>query len=214
LAGNTRCRFPFKTDRMTSHNPARQDEIIHIARGLFARHGYRGTSLNMIAAEAGVSKGAIYHHFPDKETLYRGLVASGMQALFEHVDDALRRAGGSPPERLYGFMRASVDYYERHHDSWVSASMLFWSAHNPEHRAMVLKWRDAYESLLKDALRDGVRAGLFRADADISLASKFLLSSLNQLSRWYRPGGEKTAREIMDSFVGMFLRGIQTGNGG
>ncbi len=79
----------------------------------------------------------------------------------------------------------------------------------PEHRALVLTWRDAYETLLKDVLRDGVRGGQFRADTDISLASKFLLSSLNQLSRWYRPGGGKSAREIMDRFVDMFLHGVQ-----
>jgi len=195
---------------MTARDPGRYDQIIDIARRLFARHGYRGTSLNMIAAEVGVSKAALYHHFPDKETLYRSLVASGMQIMFEYVRDALQQAGASPRERLYGFMRASVEYYEGYHDSWVSGSQLFWMTDNPEHRAMVLKWRDAYEGLLKDAIRDGMRQGLFRPDTDVSLASKFLLSSLNQLSRWYRPGGEKTAREIMDTFVHMFLHGIET----
>lgn len=194
---------------MTAREPGRYDQIIDAARRLFARHGYRGTSLNMIAAEVGVSKAALYHHFPDKETLYRSLVAAGMQVMFEYVHDALQAQGGTPRERLYGFMRASVAYYEQYHDSWVSGSQLFWMADNPEHRAMVLKWRDAYEGLLKDAIRDGIQQGLFRPDTNVSLASKFLLSSLNQLSRWYRPDGEKTAGEIMDASVDMFLHGIE-----
>ena len=193
---------------MTTREPERNNQIIDVARRLFARHGYRGTSLNMIAAEVGVSKSALYHHFPDKETLYRSLVASGMQVLFEYVRDRMPPAESGAVERLYGFMRASIEYYEHFHDSWVSGSQLFWSAENEETRAMVLKWRDAYEELLKASIRDGIAAGEFRPGTDVSLASKFLLSSLNQLSRWYRPDGEKTATEIMDCFVGMFLQGI------
>jgi AcrR family transcriptional regulator len=163
----------------------------------------------MIAAEVGVSKAALYHHFRDKDTLYRSLVATGMEALYDYVHDALRSVDDSPRERVYGFMRASIRYYEQYHDSWVSGSLLFWSAESQEHRAIVLKWRDAYEGLLKDAIRAGVQAGQFRSGIDVSLASKFLLSSLNQLPRWYRPEGEKTAAEIMDCFVDMFLRGIE-----
>src|SRR3546814_16432697 len=121
-----------------------------------------------------------------------------MQVMFEYVRDALQHAGASPRERLYGFMRASVDYYERYHNSWVSGSQLFWTADNPEHRAMVLKWRDAYEGLLKDAIRDGMKEGLFRPDTNVSLASTFLLSSLNQLSRWYHTHRETKTHQNQD----------------
>lgn len=193
---------------MTTREPERNHQIIDVARRLFARHGYRGTSLNMIAAEVGVSKSALYHHFPDKDTLYREVVACGMQMLFEYVRDQMPPEGSAPEERLFGFMRASIAYYEQSHDSWVSGSQLFWSAENEETRALVLRWRDAYENLLKDAIRDGIAAGVFRSDTDVSLASKFLLSSLNQLSRWYRPSGDKTAAEIMEYFVNMFLHGV------
>ncbi|OWT73584.1 MULTISPECIES: TetR/AcrR family transcriptional regulator [unclassified Achromobacter] len=194
---------------MTARDPGRYDQIIDEARRLFARHGYQGTSLNMIAAEVGISKSALYHHFPDKETLYRSLVASGMETLFNRVHTAMQDEGADPAQRLRAFMRASIAYYEECHDSWVSGSLLFWSTDSEAHRALVVKWRDAYEGLLKAAVRDGIAAGLFKPDTDVSLAAKFLLSSLNQLSRWYRPDGEKTAQEIMDCFVGMFLHGIE-----
>ncbi len=194
---------------MTARDPGRYEQIIDMARRLFARHGYQGTSLNMIAAEVGISKSALYHHFPDKETLYRSLVAAGMETLHDRVRDAMERAGKDPAQRLLAFMQASIVYYEECHDSWVSGSALFWSTDNEAHRAIVVKWRDAYEGLLKQAIREGISSGLFKADTNVSLASKFLLSSLNQMSRWYRPDGEKSAREIMDCFVGMFLHGIE-----
>jgi TetR/AcrR family transcriptional regulator, cholesterol catabolism regulator len=107
---------------MTARDPGRYDQIIDEARRLFARHGYQGTSLNMIAAEVGISKSALYHHFPDKETLYRSLVASGMETLFNRVHTAMQDAGTDPAQRLRAFMRASIAYYEECHDSWVSGS--------------------------------------------------------------------------------------------
>jgi AcrR family transcriptional regulator len=41
---------------------------------LFSHHGYGATSVRQIAEEAGVSVGAVYHHFPDKEAIFRSLI--------------------------------------------------------------------------------------------------------------------------------------------
>lgn len=41
---------------------------------LFSHHGYGATSVRQIAEEAGVSVGAVYHHFPDKEGIFRSLI--------------------------------------------------------------------------------------------------------------------------------------------
>ena len=43
--------------------------IIAIAIDCFARYGYAGTSIDRIARAAGVTKGALYYHFRDKEQL-------------------------------------------------------------------------------------------------------------------------------------------------
>lgn len=48
--------------------------VLDAALRLFAHHGYGATSVRQIADEAGVSIGAVYHHFPDKESLFRTLI--------------------------------------------------------------------------------------------------------------------------------------------
>src|ERR1051325_6855015 len=69
---------------MSATRPTRGEqprgELVSIAIDCFSRLGYQGTSIDRIARAAGVTKGAVYYHFRDKEEL-----------LFEAVKD---RVGG------------------------------------------------------------------------------------------------------------------------
>jgi AcrR family transcriptional regulator len=64
---------------------ATRTRLIGAARGLFVDHGYEATSTAAILAAAGVSRGALYHHFPGKQELFA--------AVFEQVSrEAIARA--------------------------------------------------------------------------------------------------------------------------
>jgi AcrR family transcriptional regulator len=52
---------------------ARRGEILDAARRAFARHGYEGATVKVLEAETGLSRGAIFHHFRDKEALFLAL---------------------------------------------------------------------------------------------------------------------------------------------
>jgi AcrR family transcriptional regulator len=49
-------------------------QVLDAALELFSHRGYRATTVREIADEAGVSTGNVYHHFPDKEALFRTLL--------------------------------------------------------------------------------------------------------------------------------------------
>ena len=57
-------------------DPAKRKAILEAAETLFLRNGYDGSSMDAIAAEAGVSKLTVYSHFTDKETLFAFAVKS------------------------------------------------------------------------------------------------------------------------------------------
>jgi len=61
---------------------ARRGAILDAARRAFARHGYEGATVRVLEAETGLSRGAIFHHFRDKEALFLALAE----------DDAARTA--------------------------------------------------------------------------------------------------------------------------
>jgi AcrR family transcriptional regulator len=60
---------------------ATRGQLIEVATGLFAEHGYEGTSIEAVLTAAGVSRGALYHHFAGKEALFTAVV----EALSERI---------------------------------------------------------------------------------------------------------------------------------
>ncbi|KAA3643482.1 MAG: TetR family transcriptional regulator [Chloroflexi bacterium] len=66
-----------------SENRERQERILAAAAELFVHYGYDKTTVDDIAREAGVSKGAIYLHFKSKDELFETLLVSEMQTYAE-----------------------------------------------------------------------------------------------------------------------------------
>ena len=69
--------------------------IIEAATAAFLDDGYRGTSMDALAAAAGVSKQTVYQHFGDKQRLFRELIADTVQAASDPVYDEVRRLADS-----------------------------------------------------------------------------------------------------------------------
>lgn len=92
----------------SAHIPAEstRDRMIVEARGLFAERGFYGVSIAQIAAELGLTKQALLHHFGTKEKLY-GLVleqiAGELAALKPQAD-----TGGNPAGRLIQYFVAMI----------------------------------------------------------------------------------------------------------
>ena len=52
----------------------RRHQLLKAARTLFVKKGYQGTTTEQIARRAGLTKGALYHHFTNKEDILMGLL--------------------------------------------------------------------------------------------------------------------------------------------
>ncbi len=95
-----------------------REQILEAALHLFSTQGYRATSVREIAERAGVSTGNVYHHFPDKETIFR-LLLDQYWAAIDSPEFAFNRAlaSGTFPDNLEELGRASretVSAYRRH----------------------------------------------------------------------------------------------------
>lgn len=79
--------------------------IIAAATRMISAHG-AGVSLADIAAEAGVSKGALTHHFPSRDALEVAILASGVQRFRDEVHARVDLAENRPGKLLRGYIRA------------------------------------------------------------------------------------------------------------
>jgi len=94
----------------------RREQLIEIARGLFAERGFDGTSIEEVAARAEVSKPVVYEHFGGKEGLYAVVVDREVRQLLGMVQGAL--TAGGPRELLEQAALALLDYIEQAPDGF------------------------------------------------------------------------------------------------
>jgi len=73
--------------RFDKLDPERKTAILRVAAEEFAEHGYEASSYNRIIERSGLSKGAIYYYFDDKEDLYATVLRDAMQRLVIDVGD-------------------------------------------------------------------------------------------------------------------------------
>lgn len=97
--------------RMTSAE--RREQLIAVARELFAARGFEGTSVEEIAASAGVSKPVVYEHFGGKEGAYAVVVDRETRTLHEAIRSALSTPNARARELLERGAMALMDYIDR-----------------------------------------------------------------------------------------------------
>lgn len=101
---NDRARRRTQAERR-SHTRA---GVLAAARDVFARRGLHGASLEEIAEQAGVSRGAVYYNFADKETLFAELLRERCRDYARALEQSLKPGGDA--ER--GLRRTAVDFLE------------------------------------------------------------------------------------------------------
>ncbi len=69
------------------HLASRRRQILGGARRAFARHGYEGATVRRLESEIGLSRGAIFHHFPDKDSLFLAVAEDDAEEIARVVSE-------------------------------------------------------------------------------------------------------------------------------
>lgn len=154
-------------DRRTSTQarPGRV-EIMRTAIGLMGERGYEGTSTRDIAAAAGVSNAALYHHFPSKLDLLRQFVQEAHEVVLARLARRIEEAGEDPRDRLDAAVATIIA--SNLHSRWARrAAQVAWRElgrlDRPDRRA-VADTREQMVDLIENVVADGARRGVFRTD--------------------------------------------------
>ncbi|HEX3461573.1 MAG TPA: TetR/AcrR family transcriptional regulator [Acidimicrobiales bacterium] len=93
--------------RRAAHVRDTRRALLDTARQLFADNGFQATRTEEIVQRAGLTRGALYHHFQDKEDLFRAV----HEEIVGEVTQLLRRRSGDGPTSAWALFRANSDIY-------------------------------------------------------------------------------------------------------
>ena len=194
--------MPTKVEKAAST----KGKIIAAARRLFATRGYAGTSTEAVLEESQVSRGALYHHFENKEMLF----AAVLEAVEMDITAATARAGANATDPVEALLQAFNTFLDLACESEVRQIVLT-DAHS------VLgwqKWREIEERYglgrLKQALKLIATAGRIHDDM-VDVFAHILLASLIEVAflvaRSPEPQaaartGRKAIKELLERFIG------------
>lgn len=174
----------------------------------FARYGYQGTSIDRIAREAGVTKGAIYYHYKDKNDLLSAAVADRVAEFEDRVQKACDGVG--PAEALRRILAVSIEHALSHDRPRFAIKLMVEAidTHDPlleEMRGMMRRFR----AFVRNIVRAGQEAGTFRADADADAAAATLTSAvIGAETQYYLDPDRFRLQQTLETFAVQLLQDL------
>jgi len=187
----------------------RRARILQEAGALFVQRGYAAVSVGDVARAVGVTKAALYHHFPSKDELYTTMMCE----LLALIAEAMRAIVAAPEPLRVRLGRLAAGIAGAPADTDVDAMMRDVATHLTA--AQRRRIADASAVLTEPPLllmREGIASGELRGDAGV-LAHAFthLLAAFS--GRVGMEAGFGGRPEVVEAVVDLFLHGVAADDG-
>jgi AcrR family transcriptional regulator len=183
-----------------------QDEILRVAARLFAQHGYRAVTIDMVSEDMGYSKSSIYYYFKNKEeilwrvfdTIYETYVTSAQETRDEFK---------GPVQTMRDLIQQHLITVMEHHD-WTTIFFQNEGELSKDRQRLIRNRKRAYNAILETVYKEGVSAGVFR-DIPPHIAVNGILGMCNSVFVWYDELRSTKAEEVAAHFVSLLTYGYQ-----
>lgn len=195
---------------LTRLTDRKREAIVQAAIGEFREHGFNGTSMDRVAAAAGVSKRTVYNHFPSKEELFEAI----LEHLWErgHAQADIAYDARRPlREQLLEVLRQKMQLLNDASFIDLSRVAMAEMMHAPERaQAMVARLSEKEQGLPR-WIRAAQQDGQLRAGVDAQYAAHQLYGMVKSFAFWPQlamgrpPLGAAQQRQVLADAVDMFL---------
>ncbi|MCZ7566934.1 MAG: TetR/AcrR family transcriptional regulator [Burkholderiales bacterium] len=185
------------------------DRILEAAAEFFALHGYANSSLDDVAALAGLTKGAVYYYFKDKESLLLETLHQIEDRSIDTTAEKVREGGGSATDQLQRFVRYQTRWAAQHpRDLAILMLVSAETAQASERvRTQVLGIYRKLAQLLEALIEEGKASGEFSPNQETKDTVLYLQAVHDgNMMIWYRSGtdaevGRRLARATLSGFL-------------
>lgn len=165
--------------------------LVGAAAELLDKGGPDAVTLRAVGARAGVSRGAPYGHFPDKEHLLAAVVVESWQTVGDELDELIADRRRSPSERLERALAGLMEVGRRRPHTYA----LMFAAPTEVHSdavAAVSRTHDQFLAIVADVIGDPERAGPIGALLMASVHGIVAMGNSGQLTaeKWHVTGDE------------------------
>jgi AcrR family transcriptional regulator len=160
---------------MQQRSQETRERILDSALRVFADHGYDGASVTQICEHAGVSKGALYHHYPTKQAVFLALLEHWLASVDVGLE-TLREGQSDVAELLLQMADFSRLVFDAA-DGRLPMFLEFWSqaSHDPTiWKATVAPYR-RYRDYFASLVQEGIASGSLQ-DVDPEAAAHLIVS--------------------------------------
>lgn len=193
---------------MQQRSEETRTRIMDAAVKLFSSHGYNSSSVDDICKEAGISKGAFYHHFESKQILFLALLDVWLQT----IDTAIEASKDQTVPETFMLITEAYPYIFRTAGDNLPMFLEFWliaSRDKTVWDASIAPYR-RYQKYFASLIKKGVEEGSF-VEVDPELTSRMIISTAMGLllQSLLDPKGakwEKVARDSTNLLVNSLLK--------
>jgi len=202
-----RGRAAVRSTRKADQSQATREALINAAHGLFAEKGFVGVATEEIVRAAGVTRGALYHHFDGKRELFAAVYEDVERQLVERIATSAMASEGDPMEALQAgaqaFLEACEDPAVQRIALLDAPSVLGWE-----------RWREIGLrfgfGLVQATLQAAMEAGQIEAQPVGPLAH-LLLGAIDEGAMLVaRASDDGETRAQVGASVGRFLEALRT----
>jgi len=189
---------------------------MNVAIDCFARYGYQATSIDRIATAAGVTKGALYYHFKDKEELLFAAVKNRVGQFERRVIGDLTPITDARAE-LGQLAQVCVEHATKsNHRRLIVTLMIEALDTNPRLAAEFRDMMQRFRGFLGDIVRFGQQRGEFRAEVDAAVAAEVYAGAIMgaEIQYYQDPQGfdlAATLAAFVEQYIGWLS--VAAGNG-
>jgi AcrR family transcriptional regulator len=193
---------------------ASRHQLVTIAIDCFARHGFQGSSIDRIARAAGVTKGALYYHFRDKEDLLLEAVKNRIGEFERHVVEAVASSDDAHERLRHVIDACFFTATASNHRRFIITLMVEALDTNPRLSEQFRKVLRRMRGFLAEVVADGQRRGTVRPDVAADQAAALVAGTIMGAEiQHYQDPGEVDLRRVLDAHLQQLADWLRPGHG-